>query len=188
MTKDFYTNLSENTEFRARFKADPAGVLAEWGIPGLQGKTLMVHENDSSHMHFTLLPKGTDIDSLQVDSRILNIQKKAWDDEAFRRRLLENPREAVMEFFGSLPPNLEITFHQNDEKVAHFILSPMSISDEELSDQDLEAVAGGKMGIDKACQQTAKGFARFMTEAPMAFAKEVTKIGDYVDKNILSGW
>ena len=68
------------------------------------------------------------------------IISKAVDDDAFRARLLENPKEAVQEALGvTIPDAFTIEVHEESAMVAHLVLPSSS----QLSQADLAAVAGG---------------------------------------------
>jgi hypothetical protein len=74
------------------------------------------------------------------------IVQKAWEDEGFKQRLLADPRKAIEEATGlSIPGNIEIVaFEEGPRKLA--IVIPVKPSDNrsaELSDAELETVAGG---------------------------------------------
>jgi hypothetical protein len=79
----------------------------------------------------------------EMEGRIV---QRSLDDESFRRRLLEDPRAAVEEELGTrLPEGVEVRAVEETAETIYLVLpsaSPLGGS-EELSDQDLEAVAGG---------------------------------------------
>jgi hypothetical protein len=66
---------------------------------------------------------------------------RAWGDEAFKRRLLAAPAAALAEQGIRLPPDVEVRVHENTATVFHLMLPPAP--SEELSDEQLDAVAGG---------------------------------------------
>ena len=67
------------------------------------------------------------------------IISKAVNDDSFRARLLENPKEAVQEALGvTIPDAFTIEVHEG-AMVAHRVLPSSS----QLSQADLAAVAGG---------------------------------------------
>lgn len=73
------------------------------------------------------------------------IVARAWEDEDFRRRFLANPKAMFEEYLGTkLPENLVMTAHEEDTNSLHFVIPAKPTVDlEELSDEDLERVAGG---------------------------------------------
>ena len=62
------------------------------------------------------------------------------DDEAFRARLLENPREVIQEAIGiAIPEDFAIQVHEENSMTAHVVLP----AGDRLTQDDLAAVAGG---------------------------------------------
>jgi len=70
---------------------------------------------------------------------------KAWEDEGFRSRFLTEPKILFEERLGvKLPERLTITAHAEDAGHLHLVIpAKPDIDLDELSDEDLEKVAGG---------------------------------------------
>ncbi len=74
---------------------------------------------------------------------------KAMTDEAFKRELISNPKTVIAREMGQeLPEDLEIEVLEPTQKKLYLVL-PMKVESEEiptdeLSAQELEAVAGGQ--------------------------------------------
>jgi hypothetical protein len=66
---------------------------------------------------------------------------RAWSDEAFKVRLLAEPAPALAEQGIALPPGMQVRVHENTAALVHLSLPPRPA--EELSDEQLDAVAGG---------------------------------------------
>jgi hypothetical protein len=66
---------------------------------------------------------------------------RAWGDEAFKARLLAEPGPALAEQGIQLPLGVEVRVHENSPTVVHLTLPPAPA--EELSDEQLDVVAGG---------------------------------------------
>jgi hypothetical protein len=66
---------------------------------------------------------------------------RTWSDEAFKQRLLAEPAAALAEQGIAVPPDVEVRVHENTAAVFHLTLPPKP--SEELSDEQLDAVAGG---------------------------------------------
>jgi hypothetical protein len=76
----------------------------------------------------------------ETSNKMAQLIAQALSDEAFKAQLLENP-VAILNAAGiEVPERLEIKVLENSDKVFHLVL-PNKTS--ELSDDDLEAVAGG---------------------------------------------
>jgi len=79
----------------------------------------------------------------EMEGRII---QRSLEDEDFRRRLLEDPRAAVEEELGTrLPEGVQVQAVEETADTIYLVLPSASPVEggEELSDQDLEAVAGG---------------------------------------------
>jgi hypothetical protein len=69
----------------------------------------------------------------------------AWKDEAFRRSFVADPKAAFeRKLKTKLPPDLKITAHEEDDNHLYFVIpANPKVNVGELSDEDLEKIAGG---------------------------------------------
>jgi len=70
--------------------------------------------------------------------------EKCWKDPEFKKQVVKDPKGMLERHTGQkLPPNLTIVIHEEDVKTLHFSvpLAPSNLT--ELSDEQLEQVAGG---------------------------------------------
>jgi hypothetical protein len=82
------------------------------------------------------------------------IVQRSMEDEDFRRRLLEDPKGTVeQELATRLPEDVEVRVVEESQQAIYLVLPSTSptVEGEELSDQQLEAVAGG-MGGDMTAE------------------------------------
>lgn len=75
----------------------------------------------------------------------IDLITRAWKNETFRQELLHNPKTAIEKEFGlSLPNDLNVEVPQEDANTIYITLPVApNLSDMELSEEELETVAGG---------------------------------------------
>ncbi len=71
---------------------------------------------------------------------------KAWSDPAFKQRLLSDTAAVLKENGINVPPGLVVKAVENTDNVFHIVIPPKPAP--ELSDADLEKVAGGGCWFD----------------------------------------
>ena len=80
-----------------------------------------------------------------MDGQLLLIAK-AWHDAAYKQALLQNPKAVVEREFGEgLPMEVALQVVAEDAQTQYLVLPP-SLDNLELSDEQLEQVAGGEIG------------------------------------------
>jgi hypothetical protein len=77
--------------------------------------------------------------------------ERAWEDEKFKQELLSNPKAVFEKESGQeLPKDIEIEVIQETDNKAYLVLPinpvPAAKTEEEISEEALEAVAGGVSG------------------------------------------
>jgi hypothetical protein len=96
----------------------------------------------------------------QIERRLI---EKSSEDDAFRQRLMEDPKGAVEQELGTrLPEDVRVVAVEETQDTIYLVLPATPIAGDEgveLSDQQLETVSGaGTWGIDDCtsgtCQDT----------------------------------
>jgi len=68
----------------------------------------------------------------------------AWQDDDFRNKFVADPKGQFEERLGTkLPGALKMTVHEENENSLHFVIPTKPKAAAELSDEELERVAGG---------------------------------------------
>jgi len=75
---------------------------------------------------------------------LAKIFAKAWRDPAFKAALIANPAAALKAEGIDVPAGMAVTVLENTDKQFHLVLPPKPT--DELSDEALDAVAGGWCG------------------------------------------
>lgn len=81
----------------------------------------------------------------QARDKLMNaILERSVSDRGFRQRLLTEPKRAIRDAFGvEIPAGFRIKFIEKDEDVDALVVLPDARVDDELTDDELETVAGG---------------------------------------------
>ena len=99
------------------------------------------------------------ITSIEAEVAIEQIVKRAQTDSQFRQLCLDNPNSVVQEVTGKdLPVGFTLRFVENQGADLTVVLPDLSDSDAELSDRELEEVAGGKCSVSCAPSHALTGY------------------------------
>ncbi len=94
-------------------------------------------------------------DHRDLERRII---RRSIEDETFREELLRDPKSTLERELGaSLPEDVQVVAVENTPETLHFVVPHRSLvgRSEELSDEELDAVAGGSISSPytaPACQ------------------------------------
>ena len=80
-----------------------------------------------------------------------NLITKAWKDSSFKQNLIADPR-SVLEAEGiDLPKNIEVRVVEESADVFYLVIPSQPNGVEELSEEELEAIAGGLVTVNFWC-------------------------------------
>src|ERR1700677_1580107 len=107
------------------------------------------------------------------------LTEKAWKDSEFKTQVVTDPKGVFESYFGhKLPEQLKIFIHEEDANTLHFTIPPTPSNLAELSDEDLEKVAGGTdiamtvlfaVTVAGVAAASAIGTASALTKSPQAW-------------------
>ena len=82
----------------------------------------------------------------EFSKKYAEVIAKAWSDESFKKKLLENPNETLKEFGVPMPEGITFHIHENGSGTCHLILPKKT--NRKLSDDELKKASGGTMFDD----------------------------------------
>src|SRR6185437_11582989 len=129
----------------ARLIENPRAQLSQAGVDLPPTIAVHVYKNDATTMHAVLpVEMAGELDAARgVNPTAAKVFERAWRDTAFKSRLMASPRQAFVEATGLTPPSsLKLVAHENTPTSINLVIPYIPTS--ELSDADLEQVAGGK--------------------------------------------
>ena len=136
--------LQSSEEFKNHFLSEPKSILIEMGIVVPDSIEVKVHEDTATVRNFVLPASLSEEDETTASNPLFRKAiAKARADAGFKAQLMQNPKSAIAQLTGeSLPEDLDIYVHENTSNLKHLVIFVDSAS-EELSERELENVAGG---------------------------------------------
>jgi hypothetical protein len=110
--------------------------------------TIVTHENTPTRLNVVLDPTFMAQAAANTGPAgpIEQVMKKAHSDPAFRKRLVEDLRGTVYDAVGlEVPRGLEVKVFENTADTVHLAIAARPDPNAELSEAELEQVAGGKL-------------------------------------------
>jgi hypothetical protein len=141
----------QDKELKKALLADPAQVLGKGGVQigNIQYKvvedtaslknTILPFEPLSNAMKLDVLPEGA---SPQQIARYIITKSQA--DEKYKKQVLSDIDTVLQDLGVTLPPGISITILADTATLQHIVIPYLPPASGELSDDQLEAVAGGK--------------------------------------------
>src|SRR5579872_6752575 len=96
----------------------------------------------------------------KTNNNYAKIVAHAWKDPKFKEKLLKNPKAALKEMGMDIPENFEVRVIEEKENSLTFVLPRTPAEVEELSDRDLNKLAGGRNRdtVESACYRMGRVF------------------------------
>lgn len=160
-------------DFRRRLVSQPKEIVNEF-LGGTLPPSVQVevHEDTATNVNVVLdSTVASRLESLPAEQRgpLGGLVLQACQDESFRQRLASDPHGVVLEETGvQLPPDLRLSLFENGPERVHLVVPAKGGEEGELSDMELEAIAGGR-GRSKNCGKGAGNTAMGCLGAVWAF-------------------
>lgn len=140
--------LSNDISFRNAFIANPKTIIKEEfrDITLSDDINIHIHENSSSEMHVILMPEEAMVFNDQVEDEVEKVLDKAIQDTSFKKLLMADPKGTLATELPNFytPEDFKIHFYENSATEIHLLIPSLETESDELSESELDAVAGGK--------------------------------------------
>jgi hypothetical protein len=152
------TRAAIDPTFKQELLNNPKAVLAKEAGVNIPDKVDLTVLEESANTFYLIIPKDVDSPtSVEQDTKdpILTLIARASQDEALKQELLKNPKAVIQQETGiTIPEDSQVQVLEQTDTKDYMVLSALTATeDEELSDEELEAVAGG--GIWDVVKKTA---------------------------------
>lgn len=142
-----HLKLSTDADFRSQFLSNPKHFLnQEFRTNFGEEVKVIAHENNAEKMHVILLPAEELVFNEDIEEKVETVLDKAITNESFKNLLMSDPKgtltKELPDYF--IPSDFKVYFHENTDTEVHVLLPQLETSDDELSEAELDAVAGGK--------------------------------------------
>ncbi|HAI77216.1 MAG TPA: hypothetical protein DCM08_13335 [Microscillaceae bacterium] len=142
------SKLSTDLTFRNELIANPKKVLKQ-EFSDLQiadELNIVVHENTDREMHIILIPDEQMVFNASLDEKVEAVLDKAVADTQFKKLVMADPKgtlsKELPDFY--IPNDFKIHFYENSTNEVHLLLPPLQTENGELSETELQSVAGGR--------------------------------------------
>lgn len=152
---DILVKASKDPSFKKELKTNPQSVFEKANVNIYQDCYLKILENSNFDFHITIpakkyprdmelqtLPKGANLDEI-----IRWIVTQIQSNSSLKEQILNNAETVLKQQGAKIPEDMKIHIHQNSDKIRYFVIPRDSKEDEELSELELQAIAGGSQAI-----------------------------------------
>ena len=113
---------------------------------------------------------------------------KAWHDASFKQALLQDPKGVITREFGTgLPAEVVVQVVAEDARTQYLVLPP-PLEDLELSDEQLEQVAGGELVIAVGIAGSAVLIGGWFVASAAGVGLTVSAVTASVSVGVTQGW
>jgi hypothetical protein len=94
-------------------------------------------------------PRDTLMTKPNIKALEAKVLAKAWKDPAFRKELVNYPRETLTKMGFEIPKNVNVHIHEDNSNTFTFVLRAPPANFQKLSENELEKVAAAVPGIEE---------------------------------------
>ncbi|NJL12518.1 MAG: hypothetical protein HC913_05650 [Microscillaceae bacterium] len=107
-----------------------------------------LHEDTAQEMHIIMVAGEDLVFSDALETAVEQVLDKAVGEPDLRKRLMADPKGTLATLLPDfyVPEDFRIYFHENSTEEIHLLLPPLAQAEDELSEAELDAVAGGSRG------------------------------------------
>ncbi len=135
----------EDPAFKQELLNNPKAVLAEAGVEVPDNVDLKILEETPNNLYLIVPKEAVSETAVEEEKTVDALIARAGRDAAFRQELFNSPKAVIQRELGvSIPAETEVQVLEPTDTKAYMVLPARTATEgEELSEEELEAVAGG---------------------------------------------
>jgi hypothetical protein len=139
------TRAWEEPAFKQELLDNPKAVLTEAGVKVPDNVELKIVEETPNDFYMIIPKEAVSEMAVEEEKTVDALIVRASRDTAFRQELLNNPKAVIQRELGvSIPTETEVQVLEQTDTKAYMVLPARETTEsEELSEEELESVAGG---------------------------------------------
>jgi hypothetical protein len=158
------TRTWEDEAFKQEFLSDPKPVIEQATGEKLPEGLIIRVMQETPNIRYLVLPLRDEVSAETLEQmrqgaegELSSVIARALEDDAFKQELLSNPSSVIERELGiTIPEGIEFRVVEQENNIRNLVLpmQPDNFVDGELSEEELEAVAGGIFNSRICCGRT----------------------------------